>query len=1518
MIDPFQGRGEPSLSDTLDSIFEEERPSPVKSNRDTVAHSPQPARLEDVSVAEGKEKLLNPDAEPQEIINEVYGTIKARTKPGILAPTVDEYIDFYERNIDTEDAKRYLDKISREQLRVKAVVHEIERAQAEAMVDYNGVERAADIVSGFFPGNTIEDNYDLFNTAFRGDILGKMHDKMYSTDDQEERATILAGIVEWAGDMERGALNEILEAMKDPVNGREKLTSFFGPQGGGWVLLEAAELTPIGLLGKGAKGSTSFIKTKARAAMKAAEPVLDLVGVAPKAAKKELAAVASGQKVSPTLTREDAGLIADASLPDNPYKLGETLPLYDETISFKEKVRRTFKGMKDNSTFVREDLLDEALIEKFQNRPIEEFDQARQDLLNFLSESDLDLLPFEDLDKVAGSNLSYFLGDDAYSKLRAMKTNKPKIPRGFLSEQLDNVQISIKDLERSGPNLKVTYEIKGEDPDLVKEFTTERMFSIDEDTGELGEQIFGVFKELTASTSAKWTGNFREIAKKYIAIERIDSKLTNTFAEMFKQAWKPLGRTGIFSGNHKSMNKMAENFFDLDRVDVQLLDRAPTDEELLSGQVLLKNGDSLELKPMSENEIEAFRNTREILDEMHKLHDHEVIKTKELSGFVGINGDSGIAGGHGGVGKLVEEVGPAKAILSQEKVFVPHRSKSRLWELTEAQIDELFDQGYVLARMETDEVIEAGDKLKNIPAQSYNLAIVPRNSVTTLRAYHNNTVAYKTNYFPRVSDAHYWVREFYEEVVNGKTVLKSRAVAKADTMDDVLDWMESRKAEINFNPVKNKNSANFTRDQLRDVVKKNREMNDTGLIQEGGSPSVGRSVYTKARASAEIPYVGKFGDNAYIKPFDALARYTNNLAGIVPRNGLRQVIEKRWMDDLEKLWGDSKVTEGYNFNNAPIPETPKGDMLRKMRDQINEWNRIPTRDERFWQNKMQAMYEWMLKDVKDGDKYKPLLANNVIRPLRETDPIGFIRNVNFNMYLGLFNPVQWVVQAQQSAITAALHPEEWARGAFQVQWMLSNLDMAARGGKVSKKMTKNVRKVFGGGMSDKELQELWTAWNKTGFYDSVANTADFKTLNTGKAVTGSTLRNIAEKGQIFYRMGVLSEKRVNFVVAYMQWRKANPKATLNDAAISSIGRRAEEYSFEMGRAARANYQKGILSIPTQFLQIFTKSIENMLPAVRGKGSRNFTKQEAWQMAGGLFAIYGAAGVPVASMMTRYVRDVMQDGRYETPEEYRERLEYGWDDFVNNGISGYLAALATGFQGNYGTGERLSPLAGFDRYIEEAMFSEGFASTFLGASQSLLTRLSDAAKTYWDVALSSLVNREFPSTTDFLRVGHATLRTTSSWRNWSDAARIWWKQEVRSSTGKLLRSDVEAHEGFMKLLGVTSEDTLRIYRHEDLKRIRSEVYRGLTGSVREIMLSYLSRHDTMTEEQRSEMLDRVSFLLRSVKNPAKRSEIYRNAMKDMTGLSKEERMILSRPTDEIKNEIDRGIKSVFDFSQGAGE
>jgi len=360
-------------------------------------------------------------------------------------------------------------------------------------------------------------------------------------------------------------------------------------------------------------------------------------------------------------------------------------------------------------------------------------------------------------------------------------------------------------------------------------------------------------------------------------------------------------------------------------------------------------------------------------------------------------------------------------------------------------------------------------------------------------------------------------------------------------------------------------------------------------------------------------------------------------------NQWRLGLEQRWINTVNRIFeakGIDFKAEGFKKLTQEGEAADEVAFLNRMYDQIRDWQGFATKEERVWNTTVQSVYDWAMSGAaKSGGikKYGYQRAGKLVGNLRNTDPIATARSTAFHSLLGWFNFSQLWVQMQGMAVAASVGAGKYLGRTLNQSIALSMLDT---GGTTLAKGARGIAKASK--MDEAELTKLHELWKKTGYRDSVLQTADHAAASKGYGMSMDLFRRASDQGLIFYRTGELTNRRISFTTGVARWQETRRAAGKDDAismiddnALKGIMDDANNMMLNMTRANRAQWQKGFLSLPFQFLQVTTKFLETA-----GGFNKNFTPAERGRMFASQIMLYGTAGVPVAGLGMKFAAETM--------------------------------------------------------------------------------------------------------------------------------------------------------------------------------------------------------------------------------------------------------------------------------------
>jgi hypothetical protein len=210
------------------------------------------------------------------------------------------------------------------------------------------------------------------------------------------------------------------------------------------------------------------------------------------------------------------------------------------------------------------------------------------------------------------------------------------------------------------------------------------------------------------------------------------------------------------------------------------------------------------------------------------------------------------------------------------------------------------------------------------------------------------------------------------------------------------------------------------------------------------------------------------------------------------------------------------------------------------------------------------------------------------------DPFRLVRSVVFHPVLGMFNPAQFMVQAQTLATSTAIAgfkfgaPASKAASLHLMTLFNRNPEILAHLDKLASKQLIPGTARFKPG----EFLESLAAADTTGFLH-VGNESSFLNILSPNLFVSKGAQFL-DAGTVFFKGGELMSRMGAWHAAYLEYRAANPTGKLGDKAIQEIFNRADLFSVNMSRASQAGWQKGgFLSVTSQFVNFQLRMAELM-------------------------------------------------------------------------------------------------------------------------------------------------------------------------------------------------------------------------------------------------------------------------------------------------------------------------------------
>ena len=381
----------------------------------------------------------------------------------------------------------------------------------------------------------------------------------------------------------------------------------------------------------------------------------------------------------------------------------------------------------------------------------------------------------------------------------------------------------------------------------------------------------------------------------------------------------------------------------------------------------------------------------------------------------------------------------------------------------------------------------------------------------------------------------------------------------------------------------------------------------------------------------------------------------------------------------------------------------------------------------------------------------------------ERDPFSVARGTTFLTSI-VFNPFrQLFINAQQFMFLSGLDPAGMPDAVRRGSALLLASDDAKVAG--AAKMA---------GMSVDEFKQMNNAFRESGLIEAVDSYLIGRDAlmsinpevpkNTAQAVSQAT-GNVIRKGVgAVRRVGFDTGEMINiantYVIAQRRWKKANPgKSPYSREAKFQIAADTRQLALGMTQAGAFKYQKGFLSLPTQFFSVQHKALQMM-----AGGNKALSKAEARRVAVGQMLLYGATGIGLGSAIDWALDDMGAD----LSPEARNVLVGGVYDFLLNAAIQGEAANNYEFAGNIAAGGGWA-----DTFLDKLWDFQNVSALelFAGPSATPFSRFGDAFRLTYATLGAAVLSDEYEVTPERAKLMMRTWTGTLSLYNniWKGSA-----------------------------------------------------------------------------------------------------------------------------------------------------
>lgn len=421
-------------------------------------------------------------------------------------------------------------------------------------------------------------------------------------------------------------------------------------------------------------------------------------------------------------------------------------------------------------------------------------------------------------------------------------------------------------------------------------------------------------------------------------------------------------------------------------------------------------------------------------------------------------------------------------------------------------------------------------------------------------------------------------------------------------------------------------------------------------MEEGGLNGFLRTtgrMYTGRKGDALPDFMGRRA--TLLDPYETINQSLMNIASLTSFGDYKVTAVERWMKKFGPYIDRTSVPEDWNsirtFLDAPMKSGNAE--LNRVKSEALAQREIIMRTLGWKTPNDLAAEQWSrrLSEMVLGDKIDgvvPLarrLASGVDW-MADKDPVSALKGFVFDLKMGFGNFAQFPLQLGTAVAATTLSPKLGMQG-----WSLIMPMRFALGGKSLSKEAFEARvdelikrgvHTTGGFTDPAEFKQFVRSAARSGFFDLNGSHAVIDHLGAHAAMDGFAAgkNKVVEAGRFFFNEAERWNRMIAWRIAWDEAKGAGHKIGSPEFAAKLAGR-ADDYAMNMTRESRAYWQKGVLSIPTQFWAYNARMIEAMMP--KSWGGSNFTGAQKRRLALFQTLFYGTAGVPLAGAVTSYLK-----------------------------------------------------------------------------------------------------------------------------------------------------------------------------------------------------------------------------------------------------------------------------------------
>jgi len=478
------------------------------------------------------------------------------------------------------------------------------------------------------------------------------------------------------------------------------------------------------------------------------------------------------------------------------------------------------------------------------------------------------------------------------------------------------------------------------------------------------------------------------------------------------------------------------------------------------------------------------------------------------------------------------------------------------------------------------------------------------------------------------------------------------------------------------------------------------------------------------------------------------------------------------------------------------------------------------------------------KGLQEGEGVVAKVAGSkVIQGMSEWEVTSGLRQMAFHAYFAM-NPKTFIMQAMNTANAAMLHPIHGTKAAAQMPALVAALafdsEKAWRAAAVIGKL----------GIGTDEFVETVRAIKRSGLLQAAEQTQLWGRSDVGGIFDRTTRRTLRVSGAMF-EYGDKFGRIMSFDIARRDFIATNPGvAWWTDENLATIVAKTDALTQNLSNANTASWQRGLASIPTQFMQYPIKFATNVASAIYAGKNRNLTRKQAVQLLAFHMLAFGTAGNAMFGL-----GGVVSESLAEEDEDTRYAVQQGAMGVVVDA----MAQALTGEELKLAMGATYGTMNFYSDFFEGLMgVAKGVAGGKEEDAPTVFDMLAGASggalvRTYGGLSKAMNLWLDAGMTPEAVKAGAWEIAKTFTVANNIDKAMIAQAMNgaVYSKSGNLLYFTTE-NEQMAKALGfetAKATDLSALYKTDQARQAEIKRVAGRVAFYRTKALEALANGDT---------------------------------------------------------------------------